>query len=325
MLYDGEQEVFLEYTDQVKIKDSYYQIQLREIILENEDLISALVTSLLILLLAASGIAFFVSRKMNKTIWADFERDLFKIENFRITDNKKLDLTKSDIEEFDRLNKVITRFTNKLQSDFRSLKEFTENASHEIQTPLSIVLLNLEEVLQQDLNEETFAKVISSINAAKKLSNLNKSLILLTKIENDQFKADKLISFQNLIKQKIEEFTVLFESKNISTQVNVEHDFGIKMNGQLAEVLINNLLSNAVNHNLSGGIIEIFMNEKEFRISNTGEDHFLNNDNIFNRFVKGNSKSYGLGLSIVKKICESNRMSIRYEKNERHCFTIKHV
>ena len=325
MPYDGEQEVFLEYSDQVEIKNSYYQIKLREIIFENEDLISALVTSLLILLLSASGIFFFVSRRMNKTIWANFERDLFKIENFRISENQKLDLTQSDIEEFDRLNRVIIQLTDKLQTDFRSLKEFTENASHEIQTPISVVLLNLEEVLQQNLNEETFTKVVSSINAVKRLSNLNKSLILLTKIENDQFKADKLISFQNLFKQKIEEFSVLFESKNLCAKITVEHDFGVKMNDQLAEVLINNLLSNAVNHNISGGIIEIFMNEKELRISNTGEGHFLNDENIFNRFVKGNPKSYGLGLSIVKKICESNHMDIRYEKNELHCFTIKHV
>ncbi len=105
------------------------------------------------------------------------------------------------------------------------MKEFTENASHEIQTPLSIVLLNLEEVLQQELNQETFKKVVSSINAVKRLSTLNQSLILLTKIENMQFKAENTLSLNDIIQKKMQEFASLFESKKLNVRIQGEQNF----------------------------------------------------------------------------------------------------
>ncbi|MDD4204494.1 MAG: HAMP domain-containing sensor histidine kinase [Candidatus Delongbacteria bacterium] len=323
MPYEGEEETFLEYSNQVKIKDSFYQITLRETTFEKDNLVILLAMSFIVLLTASFGISFFVSKKMNKTIWVDFESNLEEIENFSLSGESSLSFIQTDIEEFDRLNTVINKLTKKLKSDFVSLKEFTESASHEIQTPLAVVLLNLEEVLQQDLNKDTFEKVIASINAIKRLSNLNKSLILMTKIENNQFKADNLVSISDLFKHKIDEYSTLFESKKLNTEINIDQDFGLRINEQIADILINNLLSNAIKHNFEGGKIQIYINKNEFRICNTGEDHFLTNDNIFNRFVKGNPGSYGLGLSIVKKICESQNLNIQYEKKELHCFIIK--
>jgi len=184
---EDEFEEFLEYSSRIEVKNNFYSIKLRESTFESEDLVTILTGTLSILLLSVLIIAFFVSKKINKTVWKDFEKNLQEIEQFSFTANKPLQLLKSDIEEFDRLNKVVNNLTEKLETDYLSLKEFSENASHEIQTPLSIVLLNLEEVLQQDLNEETFKKVLISMNALKRLSTLNQSLILLTKIENKQF------------------------------------------------------------------------------------------------------------------------------------------
>ena len=152
-----------------------------------------LVGAFSILLLSSFGILFLINKKINTTVWTDFEHNLHEIESFNFSENNNLRLTVTGIEEFDRLNKVINNLTTKLKTDFQSLKEFSENASHEIQTPLSIVLLNLEEMLQQDLSEDIFRKVITSINALKRLSTLNQSLILLTKIENRQFSADQTI------------------------------------------------------------------------------------------------------------------------------------
>ncbi|MHB9143451.1 MAG: hypothetical protein ACYC25_16400, partial [Paludibacter sp.] len=166
---EDEMEEFLEYSNQIKVKANFYTVKLRESTFESEDLVAILTGSLSILLLSVLIITFFISKKFNKTVWKDFEKNLQKIEQFSFTANKPLRLLKSDIEEFDRLNKVVDNLTEKLGADYLSLKEFSENASHEIQTPLSIVLLNLEEVLQQDLNEETFKKVLTSIHALKRL------------------------------------------------------------------------------------------------------------------------------------------------------------
>ena len=321
--FEDEFEPFLEYSNQIKINDSYYSIKIRQSSFESSDLVIIIALSLFVLLLSAFGVSFFITKKLNKTIWSDFEYNLHQIENFNFNEDKNLNLLKSNIEEFDRLNKVINNLTKKLKTDYLSLKELTENASHEIQTPLSIVLLNLEELLQQDLNEDAFKQVVSAINAIKRLSKLNQSLILLTKIENRQYKTNKILCINDAIKQKVQEFTPLFETKKLKVKLNIAQDFTVNMNKQLAEILINNLLSNAVNHNIQDGNIQISIQGKELKICNTGQVNSLTGKIIFNRFVKDNSDSYGLGLAIVKKICETCQLEIEYSKNNKiHCFTI---
>jgi two-component system, OmpR family, sensor kinase len=320
--FEGGTESFLEYSNQIEVDGSYFDIKIRQSTFDSKDMIIILAVSLFILLLLALGFNYFITKKLNKTIWADFENNLREIENFSLSENNNLILCKTDIEEFDRLNMVLDNLTGKLKSDYLSLKEFTENASHEIQTPLSIVLLNLEEVLQQDITAETFQKVVSSINAIKRLSTLNQSLVLLTKIGNHQFKADKTLVINDIIEDKLQEFSTLFETKNLIVEFKNEKNFIIKMNEQLADLLINNLLSNAVNHNFLNGSIRISISEKEFKICNTGVSNMLTDENIFNRFEKGNSKSYGLGLAIVKNICSTHNLEIHYCKTDLHCFTI---
>ncbi len=319
---EDEDEVFLEYSNQIMIKNVYYTIKLRQSYFESEDIGLILTGAISILLLTAFGISFLVSKKINKTVWADFEKNLLAIEKFSFVSGCRLYLVDSDIEEFDRLNLVVEQLTDKLNADYLSLKEFSENASHEIQTPLSIVLLNLDEILQQDLPKETFEKVVASINALKRLSTLNQSLILLTKIENNQFIANKNVSFEALNRKKVEEFSSLFESKKINVISDIQSDFTVKINEQLAEMLINNLFSNALKHNIIGGDVKIIITENSYCICNTGSPNSLTDESVFLRFTKGNSTSSGLGLAIVKDICEWNHLNIVHHYNSIHCFEI---
>ena len=322
---EDELEPYLEFSNQIKIGDSFYSIKIRQSTIENEDLVIIIGFSLFVILSVAFGILFFISKQTNKTSWADFEQNLQAIEKFDFNEVGEIKLVETGIEEFDRLNRVIENMTGKLKTDYLSLKKFAENASHEIQTPLSIVLLNLDELLQQNLNEEAFKKTMTSIQALKRLSLLNQSLILLAKIENKQFKADKALSFNDIVNRKIKEFATLFESKKINFELKFEQDFIVKMNDQLADLLLNNLLSNAINHNKANGNIQLVIRKNEFKICNTGEINSLTDETIFNRFVKGNSKSYGLGLSIVKNICDTHNLEIHYTRDKMHCFTINKI
>jgi signal transduction histidine kinase len=186
-----------------------------------------------------------------------------------------------------------------------------------------VVLLNLEELLQVNLSEEAFQKVVSSINALKRLSSLNEGLILLTKIENRQFRADSPVSLRTVIEKKLQEFESLIELKNLDVINQFDNDLPVKINEQLAEILIGNLLSNAINHNYRNGKIRISVTDKELKICNTGNQSDLKDENIFNRFTKGKSKSYGLGLAIVKDICRTHNLDIHYRQDEMHCFMIR--
>jgi len=322
---EDEYEPFLEYANELNINGKLYIIKLRQSTLEDEDLILILGVSLFILMLTALGISMLTTRKLNKTVWKDFETNLELIENYNFTKNTTLPLVDSNIEEFDRLNRVIKKLTQKLKHDYTLMKEFTENASHEIQTPLSVMLLNLEELLQQDLSEESFHLVASTIRSVKQLSSLNRNLILLTKIENNQFSGQHSIVLNAIIRKTMEEYTPLIESKNIQVSLTEVSDFVTPIHEQLAEILIGNLISNAINHNQPDGTIDIQISSEEISICNTGTSNNLTDKNIFDRFTKGNSKSYGLGLALVKNICETHQLSIQYHAGERHCFKIQHL
>ncbi len=319
---EDETEAYLEYTNSVKINNQWYLIKIRHSLLETNDLILAIALPLLLLLVLIFSFSFLITKKLNKTVWKDFEENSQRIQNYSFKKTQKLTLKNTGIEEFDRINDIIMKMTGKLRTDYFSLKEFTENASHEIQTPLSIVLLNLEELLQQNLSESELKQVVSAINAIKRLSTLNRSLLLLTKIENDQFDADNVVVINNILKQKIQEFTPLFEIKKLKVELNIAQDFTLKINRQLAEILISNLLSNAVKHNIANGSIQIAISQNELKICNTGTENSLTDKTIFNRFTKNNSESYGLGLAIVKKICGKHHLEIRYFKNGQHCFIL---
>jgi signal transduction histidine kinase len=319
---EEETETFIEFTDKVKIDNKFYIIRLRQSTFENEDLILILALTLFIFLSSAFLIIFIVSKKFNKTVWADFEKNLHLIESFRLNQNESISLLKSDIDEFERLNDAVLTLTEKLKTDYLSLKEFTENASHEIQTPITIALLNLEEALQLDPDPVSLNKIVTSINSIKRLSTLNQSLILLTKIENRQFVPAEEINISDILRYYLSEFEPLFELKMVSLDLKAEDDFTIKINSQLAGIMISNLLSNSINHNNTNGQIKISINKNSFTICNTGPANQFSDETIFNRFVKGKSRSFGLGLAIVKKICDTNNLKIIYRKYDMHCFII---
>jgi len=320
---DNETEKYLEYSNTVNVNGRYYLIIIRHSLVKKEDLFAAISIPLLILLFLLFAISFMMTKKLNKTLWTDFENNLKAIEAFSFAVNDELNLKETGIDEFDRLNKTIENLIDKLNKDYHILKQFTENASHEIQTPVSIALMNLEEALQHDLPEEAFKQIVKSIEAIKRLSALNDSLILLTKIENNQFSSGSDVVFNEIFEEKLKLFSGLLKGKNLKVRYSSGGKFVCRMNRDLANILVNNLFSNAVNHNVKDGLIEIEIREQGMRICNTGEPNKLSNDTIFRRFTKEKSRSYGLGLAIVKQICDRYGLEISYSKNKLHCFDIR--
>ncbi len=320
---DKEKEIYLEYTNCVKIDNQWYLIKIRHSLIATNDLIIAIAFPLFLLLILAFIISFFTTKKLNKSLWKDFEQNLMLIENFSFKNKEQLKLKYTNIEEFDSLNSKIIKLTQKLNNDYQSLKEFTENASHELQTPLAIVLMNLEELLQHDLPEHSFKLVLSAISAIKRLSDLNKSLLLLTKIENRQFSNFDLLFVNKIVREKIDDIEPILTKDNLSVKILEKNELRLNIDKELLDIMLNNLLSNAIKYNMKNGEIFIEINNDRIKICNTGENNNLNNENIFDRFVKENSKSYGLGLSIVKQICGVCNLNISYVKNSYwHCFVI---
>jgi len=208
--------------------------------------------------------------------------------------------------------------SKKLQQDYRSLKEFNENASHEIQTPLAIIKSKLELLIQNEALDEDQMRIINSVyEATNRMSRLNQGLLLISKIDNNQFPRAEKINFQQLIEKNLEHFEELISLKKIRVTVSFSKKVEHEMNKTLAEILVSNLLSNAIRHNLEEGEISVTMDAENLTISNTGHPLTLSPGELFERFRKSdrNSESAGLGLAIVKRILLIYNYHISYTVN----------
>ena len=182
-------------------------------------------------------------------------------------------------------------------------------------------------VLQdKTLNDQQYQRIHAAFESAIRLSKLNESLLLLSKIENQQFVEKSEIDFCQLIQSRIEYLEELFALKQIDVSVMLEEKVIFTMNLLLAEILINNLLSNALRHNIEKGKIVISSGNQEITISNTGKQSEIDVSRLFHRFAKQttSSESNGLGLAIASEICKTNQLQLDYQySDEMHHLTIK--
>jgi two-component system sensor histidine kinase QseC len=266
----------------------------------------------LLLLLSFVWIA---SRQMSKQILSNFDQTLKTIQTFNLKQNYPLKLTNSDTHEFKELNQFLERMTSKALDDYRTLKEFSENASHELQTPLAIVRGKLELLLETDIDEKQATLIGGIQNAIQKLSSLNQSLILLTKLENQEYQVNHKMHFTQFVENAIASFRELIEMKSISLTTQIESDVYINSNPVLADILFTNVISNAIRHNHFNGSIRICLSSYGLIVSNTGEAPKIPTSELFKRFKKArqSSESTGLGLAIVKQICDLSNFGITYD------------
>jgi signal transduction histidine kinase len=265
-------------------------------------------------------VLFWAQKKISERLWQPFYNTLERLRSFQLTQATPLLLVQSDIDEFAELNAAIGRLTEKARQDYRSLKRFTENASHEIQTPLSVIRAKLEILLQSEgLNGAQLADLHSTELAATRLSRLQQNLLLLVKIENEQFEAQEMIPLHQLVSSKLELLKDFIEAKKLL--VNTEcNQVKLQLNPFLAETLISNLIGNAVKHNLpKAGWIRVELNEATLSISNSAKSPEAPAIEFVERFRRSNSQSegLGLGLAIVAEICELYQwqLSVHFENN----------
>ena len=292
-----------------------YKIIARNSLVRNQDFISIITAAtILTILLLLTGL-WFLNTRITKRIWNPFQHNLNSLKNFSIQDQEPIDLKKSNIDEFQELNKSIKSLTEKVRSDFDNLKEFTGNASHEMQTPLAIMQSKIELLLQsENLNKEESKQLHAIYHAGQRLSKLNNTLLTLSKEENRQFSELEEINLTEVINNKLEVYDYFIQQKKLTVTKKISPDTMINVNSTIIDMLISNLLSNAIKHNITRGNLNLELQPEYFYISNTGEELSVEPDSLFNRFKKASTSpdSSGLGLAIVKKICDINNWKIDY-------------
>lgn len=323
---EAKKEKFRQLVFTVKAGTQWYMATVSKSLEETENLTRSILIITFLTILAILFATFIINRIVLKKIWQPFYQSLDLVKQFKLGSNQKLRLSHSSIDEFQFMNETLEKITGQARLDYVSLKTFSENASHEIQTPLAVIRSKLDLMIQdENLTEKQSELLQAAYNSVQKLTKLNQSLLLLAKIDNNQFHEIRTINLKKKVEEKIADFHELWIAHQLSFEAELK-EVNIEMNEELLEVLLNNLLSNATKYNFKGGKIKITLSEKYLAIANTSPISQLNHNTLYQRFAKASkgSDSNGLGLSIIKQICDTSGFGLNYEfQNEVHLFIIK--
>jgi signal transduction histidine kinase len=318
-IYDSKSDAFIPfryiYSAGNTIQKKGFIITIFQILSEKNELLQDIGIYMLILFFSLLLISILINYLIARKLWRPFYNSVKIAGRFDIQSDKPLELPETDIKEFDQLNRVFDNMTRKMRDDYLNLKDFSENASHEIQTPLAVIRSKTDLLMQQrNLNKESLSLIKSINESTTKLFKLNQGLLLISKIENQVFHEKKIVSLKQITFNGLDSYKEIMQLKKITLEMDVHDEALVEMNDVLAEIMISNLLSNAVRFNIDGGFIKCHIDKMFFIMTNSGLPLTINPEDLFKRFHKSsnNPQSVGLGLSIVKEITESYGMHITY-------------
>lgn len=258
-------------------------------------------------------------------------KQLFQIletlEEFDVDEPKKVKFEESPFPIFNDLNEYLIELIDRVRKNYQANKQFTQNASHELQTPLAVIKGHVEILLQSPrIGEKEIESLAAVLQNTNRLSKINSSLILLSKIEHQRFSDTSNVNIEKVVEEVLNNFKDLIAIHKIQIEKNYEERFEVEMSETLAEILIANLVQNAIRHNVEeDGMIQVMISEKKFSITNSGYPPKMPTKSLFKRFKRDSDveESLGLGLSIIKRICEQSGLEIDYiYKNSLHLVSI---
>jgi signal transduction histidine kinase len=310
----------------ITVNAKNYQVIIQKSQEQKEDflklivLIAAAMTALILLA------GYIINRVVLKRLWQPFYHSIKQISGYDLQKQQLLELPVTNVDEFTLLNSSLNGMASKAESDYRTLKEFTGNAAHEMQTPLAVITANTESLIQDETVLKNHHSAIATIdNAAKRLSRLNQSLLLLAKIENRRFELNEKVEWKSLLAQRLTALEDLIAAHQLHVTVNAI-PYTTIFHQHLADILLTNLLGNAIRYNVEGGNIMINLNETALTISNTSLLPPLDSTKIFDRFYRHpetKADGSGLGLSIVQQICNEAGYTLNYQYADHlHIFSI---
>lgn len=305
-----------------------YQLNIYASNMESDEFLTNLLIALLFLYLFLIVSILLINHFVLNKAWNPFYKTLHKLNEYKLDSRNSFVKTQSEIEEFNRLEDELSSMIHRNELIFDQQKQFIGNASHEIQTPLAIASNKLELLTDDKEMTENIALKISEVNQIlSRLKRLNRTLLMFSKIENQQYAEKEDLNFNLLINDIKEELDDLTSYKKSEISIHENGIFSFRINPELGQILIMNLIKNAIVHSPENSKIEIHIAENEILFQNPGENP-LEKNRIFERFQKDakNHSSTGLGLAIVRSIVDTNpNLSIDYEFENGHIFSLKKV
>lgn len=325
--YERELEPYRLLKTAFRVGQNYYELKVISSSVEKDDLIKDLLAAIIWLVIILLISILFIHNYVLKRIWAPFYALLDKIGQFSLDKNPTITPTETPVSEFKELNDRVVELANSVVATYNSQKQFLENASHEMQTPLAISLNKLELLAEEEnLSESQILTIEQIAQQLKRLTRLNKTLLVLTKIENRQFMNEEVVNLNALINDLMEQFEDLATAKSVNLTLQEEvNNLNWVGNPDLLHMLFSNLIKNALVHSQPEDQITVEIKPNSIQISNTGAPLEMEIHKLFERFQKSSSDTQrlGLGLAIVKAICEVSGLEISYLYEQgRHNFKV---
>ena len=305
----------------------YYELKLMISILERDDMVEAMLwylgaLFLLFLICTSIGIQLVlkgVFRPLHRLL--DWLHCIQPGKEVPPLDNP------TKIREFRQLSDAALDMGNRSYKAYEEQKQFIENASHELQTPLAIVRGKVELLAESEGMTEQQMEQLDEIYATLgRAVKLNKSLLLLSRIENGQYTEMEDVSVDEILDELLPDLMDIYEHKRVNLiRKREEQPFIIRCNHSLAQILVSNLVKNSLLHNREGGELQVLTTPTSLVIKNTG-DVPLDGEKLFRRFyhgMDGKKDSTGLGLAIARSIALSSSLKLTYEwQNGMHAFRL---
>lgn len=306
-------------------KGKAYRVSILKTVDEDEGLAGSLAALIFISALLMAAILVIINVFVYYRLFSPLYQLIRDIKKFSVHALQKINPPKTSTKEFMILSDEISKMSAQIISDYTSMKEFTENMTHEMQTPLAVISTKIERCIQdKNLTNEQAILLTDAAKAVNKLFNISKGLTLLCKLDNKQYTALTSIGITELVKKRINYFLDFLDNKQLTLTENYKEEVFISMDVSLSEIMIDNLLKNAVQHNIQNGKILVTFEQKRLTIANTGNiTEALNNRNFDRFYSQSQNTSLGLGLSITKKIADYYGFKLSYQyENDMHCIVI---
>lgn len=274
--------------------------------------------------------ALLIYEKINTArIKTSFGRFIKQIKGGNYESEESHIIQKYDFVNITDIQIELSELVGRIQEDYNEQKRYIENVSHELMTPIAIIRGKLELLIQSEKITKSDFKLISQImTKLDRLTRVNQSLVLLSKIDYNHYQDKVDISFNDILDETLNLFEDQIRIDELVIRKDIKDDLRFNMNENLAYILIKNVIKNAVIHNIEKGYIRIKKLEdgNGIQIINSGLVIHSSTDQLFKRFqVEGGYQdSIGLGLSIIAKICEISGLKLTYTHNEGvHTVTIR--
>lgn len=291
-----------------------------------QDIVAGMMLQFVLIFLAVSLAMFITLRLAARKLWLPFDDTLQKAERFNLAQGDIPEFAATRIHEFARLNHSLEQLMRKDKETYRIQKEFTENASHELQTPIAVIRGKLDLLMQEELTESQARLVADLYGLTMRMGHLNRNLLLLAKIDNAQYTAMETVDVVAMLSDSLPLYDTLRDGRTLCLQDCRTHRSRLRANPVLLECMLKNLIVNAIRHSVPDGEVMIRVGDSGITVSNAASGGTpLDTATLFHRFRTGDArqKGNGLGLAIVKAVCDFHGWTVEYRfEAGRHLFAV---